>query len=305
MPLIVYRDHKFRADKLKLVDIVNDIIVEYISQGFKLTLRQIYYQLVARDYIPNTEQSYKNIGNLVNDGRLAGLIDWSAIEDRTRFVRQNPHWDNPQNIIKSAAEQFRLDRWKGQEYYVEVWIEKDALVGVLENICIELDVPLFSCRGYVSQSEMWEAAQRFINMNEEGRQCVLVHLGDHDPSGIDMTRDIRDRLTLFNTFVYVDRVALNYGQIAEYDPPPNPAKVTDSRYSNYVKKYGELSWELDALQPNILLEITKEAIERRLSKIDFRKIVESEQKERNNLRKIAKNYKKALQAINKGGENEG
>ena len=193
MPKIQYKEINFRGKSLELINLVNQVINEYKNQGYELTLRQTYYQLVARGYIPNNERSYKNIGNLINDGRLAGLIDWYSIVDRTRNLRGNSHWDKPEDVIASARYSYLLNKWDGQPNYVEVWVEKDALVDIVGQACIPLDTPYFSCRGYTSQSEMWSAAQRFIDQSYRDN-CYIIHLGDHDPSGIDMTRDIQERL---------------------------------------------------------------------------------------------------------------
>ncbi len=160
MPFTRYVSKRFRSGSLDRIRQVNTIINEYVAQGYKLTLRQAYYQLVSRALIPNTQRSYKQLGDVVNDGRLAGLIDWDAIEDRTREMRRNSFWDSPSDIVRSCAQQFRVDTWSDQNHYCECWIEKEALAGVIERVCRELDVPYFSCRGYVSQSEMWAAAQR-------------------------------------------------------------------------------------------------------------------------------------------------
>lgn len=259
MPKICYKEIKFLSKSLELIDLVNQVIQEYSAQGYELTLRQAYYQLVARGYIPNNEKSYKNIGNLINDGRLAGLIDWSAITDRTRNLRSNGHWDNPADVIKSAKYSYLLNKWEGQPNYVEVWVEKDALVDVIGQACRPLDVPFFSCRGYTSQSEMWSAARRFIQQDDR-EQRIIIHLGDHDPSGIDMTRDIQERLDLFGADVYVKRVALTMEQIATYNPPPNPAKLSDSRCNKYIEKYGDKSWELDALEPKVITDLIKNEV---------------------------------------------
>ncbi len=262
MPKIQYRDLNLSAGKLATIEKANAIIAEYREQGYDLTLRQLYYQFVARDLIANKQTEYKRLGAVVNDGRLAGLIDWYAIVDRTRNVRALPHWESPAHIVQSVAEQFRIDRWEDQPHRVEVWIEKDALVGVIEGVCDELDVPYFSCRGYTSQSEMWSAAQR-LRGYQAGRQTpVILHFGDHDPSGIDMTRDIADRLGLFTGgAVEVNRLALNMDQVEEHSPPPNPAKTTDSRFNTYVVAYGDDSWELDALEPAVLSELIRSEIE--------------------------------------------
>lgn len=258
MPKICYVEKNFRSESLALIDKINAVIEEYERQGYSLTLRQCYYQLVARAIIPNNERSYKNTGNLINDARLAGLIDWNAIEDRTRNLQRLAHWDSPKEIIESASYQYKKDVWENQQYYVEVWVEKEALANVVGRVANELDVPYFCCRGYVSQSEMWSAAQRFRDRQRRGKTVIVIHLGDHDPSGIDMSRDIEERLMLFGVdpdmFLF-RRIALNMEQIDLYNPPPNPAKLTDSRCGSYISRFGDESWELDALEPKVIHDL--------------------------------------------------
>lgn len=266
MPKIKYRDIAFQPATLKLVDRCNAIIAEYTRQGFILTLRQLYYQLVSRDVIPNRQSEYKRLGSIVNDARLAGLIDWTAIEDRTRDLRKLPEWDSPASIVEACAAQYRVDLWEGQKFRPEVWIEKDALVGVIEGVSNEFGVPHFSCRGYTSQSEMWEAGQRLKRYLRDGQTPVIFHLGDHDPSGRDMTRDITERLALFMGGVEVNRLALNMEQVEQYDPPPNPAKTTDSRYAAYIAEFGGESWELDALEPAVIAGLIRAAIEKLINR---------------------------------------
>ena len=280
MPCIQYQKTNIQRRGLLLIYKINDIITEYEKSGYSLTLRQIYYQLVSRDLIENTEKSYKNIGNLVNNGRLAGLIDWNALEDRTRKHRALPHWETPSEIVQGAARQYRRDLWEGQDRYCEIWVEKDALIGIVEQAADRLDCPCFSCRGYTSQSAMWAAAMRFRRKTDEGRECVIIHLGDHDPSGIDMTRDIKDRLTLFGASVDVQRIALNLPQIKKYKPPPNPAKETDTRAAGYITKYGSHSWELDSLKPEILDALITDAIKSNLDQNLYTQAMEKQEQER-------------------------
>ncbi|GAI44296.1 unnamed protein product, partial [marine sediment metagenome] len=228
MPKITYEEKKFNPRTLETIHQAEDIIQQYQAQGFSLTLRQLYYQFVARALIPNTERDYKRLGNIISDARRAGMIDWDSIEDRTRFIRTISSWDDPRDILDSAKDSYHKDLWKTQDKRFEVWIEKDALIGVIEPICKELDLPHFSCRGYVSDSEMWQAAMRLLRHVRNGQDVIVLHLGDHDPSGIDMTRDITDRLNLFSFFkggIEVQRIALTMEQIEEQSPPPNPAKV--------------------------------------------------------------------------------
>lgn len=262
MPKIKYVERSFSAGSRALIDKSNEIIADYTAQGFVLTLRQLYYQMVSRDIIPNRQTEYKRLGSIINDARLAGLIDWTAIEDRTRDLRTLSHWNSPSEIVEACAEQYHVDLWQGQEFRPEVWIEKDALVGVIEGVCKELDIPHFSCRGYTSQSEMWVAGQRLRRYVRGKQTPVIFHFGDHDPSGKDMTRDIEDRLALFMGGVEVKRLALNMEQIEEYEPPPNPAKTTDSRASAYIAEFGGESWELDALEPSVIAGLIRTQVER-------------------------------------------
>lgn len=268
MPKIAYQTQKISQDRLEVIAQCNLIIAEYQADDLLLTLRQLFYQLVSRDLIPNTVQSYKRVGDIVNDARMCGLMDWNAIEDRTRNLDSQPHWDSPASILDVCANQFRVDRWEDQPNYVEVWVEKEALAGVFARACEPLDVPLFCCRGYTSQSEMWGAAQRFIQKILQNKAVHILHFGDHDPSGIDMTRDIIDRITMFVShhvgdlaaLFHVHRLALNMDQVERYGPPENPAKITDSRFASYEAVYGDKSWELDALNPRILNALVRKEV---------------------------------------------
>ena len=296
MPKIQYKEIAFKQKSLDLIELVNSVIDEYRAQGYELTLRQAYYQLVARGYIENNERSYKNIGSLINDGRLAGLIDWNSITDRTRNLRNRAHWDQPQDVIYSAKYSYLLDKWEGQPNYVEVWVEKDALIDIVGQACRPLDTPHFSCRGYTSQSEMWSAAQRFIRQkNREAR--YIIHLGDHDPSGIDMTRDIQERLEMFGADVYVKRVALTMNQVTTYNPPPNPAKITDSRCGKYIDQYGEESWELDALEPQMLVNLIRNEVTALRDDALYQAICEREAQEKGELQLLVDNYDMAIDHI--------
>lgn len=243
----------WRKNVLEVVNHANVIIAEYQAEGFTLTLRQLYYQFVARDLLANKQTEYKRLGSIVNDARLAGLIDWDAIEDRTRNVRTIPHWNDPAEIVNSASRSYKEDIWRTQRYRPEVWIEKDALIGVVEPACERYRVPYFACRGYTSQSEQYRAGKRFQDVYDSGQTPIVFHLGDHDPSGIDMTRDNATRLEMFaGVEVEVRRLALNMNQVRHYGPPPNPAKESDNRFRQYKKLYGSKSWELDALDPKVI-----------------------------------------------------
>lgn len=258
---IVYQKKKFRPESLILLFQSDDIIKEYAAQGFDLTLRQLYYQLVSRDIIPNNIKSYNKLKQLISNGRLAGYIDWDAIVDRTRLFKKPTVWGSPGEIIEACADQYAVDQWEDQPVVVEVWIEKDALTGVFEGICDRYQVPLFACRGYVSQSAQWRAARRIAHRD---KGTVILHFGDHDPSGTHMTEDIGDRLRMLDAGddnFQVIRCALNMDQIDQYNPPPNPAKESDSRWPSYVATYQtESSWELDAISPRNLERLVEDRL---------------------------------------------
>lgn len=263
---IQYEEWRPRAAALATVEQAEAICADYARQGYDLTLRQLYYQFVARGLIANNQQSYNNLGSVINRARLAGLLDWNYIVDRTRSLRGTSHWDTPGDIIDASARSFRLDKWENQPTRVEVWVEKEALAGVVEQVGRQHDIDYFSCRGYVSQSELWAAGQRFQRYLINDQNVTVLHLGDHDPSGIDMTRDMRDRLTQFigwraDEGLEIRRIALNMDQVREYNPPPNPAKLTDSRATDYIEQHGDQSWELDALDPATLSALITSHVE--------------------------------------------
>lgn len=259
MPFIEYIPKKFQARSEKHIQIANDILKEYAGMGLDLTLRQLYYQFVSRDVIPNNFKEYKKLQSLINDARLAGRIDWDCIEDRTRNLESFPSDESPEDALEKCARYYSENKWEDQPYHVEVWVEKDALLGVIEKACAKYQTPFFSCRGYTSQSEVWNSAMRLEAFH---KPAIILHLGDHDPSGVDMSRDIADRMQLFEADnVTVKRIALTMEQIKERKPPPNPAKITDSRAKEYIKKFGNKSWELDALDPTYLIKLIQESTE--------------------------------------------
>ena len=257
-----FTSKNFHAKSRALIDRANGIIDGYQASGYDLSVRQLYYQLVSGNVIPNSAKSYTNLVNLIGDARLAGLIDWDAIVDRSRATEANSHWSSPKDIIATCAQQFRYDLWGNQPCYVEVVVEKQALEGVLVPVCGFLDIPFTASKGYCSLSTLYEMAQRYLAATD--KDLYLLHLADHDSSGVDMTRDLESRLdTLLGPFgvcVNVQRLALNLDQVEAYGLPPNPAKVTDTRARGYIRQYGHDSWELDALPPEVIADLVREAV---------------------------------------------
>lgn len=291
---IKYQNLVFRTKVAALIAKASVIVEEYEAQGYQLTLRQLYYQLVARGEIPNNSKEYDKLGQHVSNARRAGLISWTSIVDRTRFLRAPTFWQSPGEIVSNCAAGYRRNLWEGQSERVEVWFEKDALLGIFERAAEGFRLPIFSCRGYVSDSEVWSAAQRL----QRFKSVTVLHFGDHDPSGIDMTRDIEDRLALFGAHhVKVKRVALNMDQIEKYSPPPNPAKESDSRFEDYKSKYGDESWELDSLEPKILESLVQLNVSRYIDSKQMDKVLRREKKEKLQLKEISDKYASVVKAL--------
>lgn len=296
-------DRRFTGSSLRLIEQAVSIIAEMEAEGYSLTLRQLYYQFVTKNWLKNTFQNYKRLGSIINDARLAGMIDWDSITDITRYLRRIPDWSSPTNFMLEQGKNYAEDLWCDQDEYVEVWIEKDALVGVIERPCNRWRVPFLSCRGYVSQSELYEASKRLMReaeaREEDYRPVTVIHLSDHDPSGLDMTEDLRKRLDMFcgEGMVNVERVALTYEQIVQYGPPPNPVKETDSRNVGYKAQYGDESWELDSLRPSVIAGLVEDAIRERLDEDKFREQLATESANRERLLTVGRRFKTAYHRL--------
>jgi hypothetical protein len=294
-----------RAGSLRIAEQAAQIAEEYARAGYDLTLRQLYYQFVGRGLTAdwatghNTERSYKRLGAIVDNARMCGLIDWYHITDRTRGLAGNSHWDSPGDMVNSAASGYRIDHWEDQTDRVEIWVEKEALAGIVGQVARDRDVNYLACRGYLSSSAMWRSARRLGRLAYEGNDVTILHLGDHDPSGIDMSRDNEARLRTMISHDYgyraadaleFRRIALNRDQVDAYSPPPNPAKLTDSRAEGYVDEHGYESWELDALPPDVLVDLMNEHIDGIVDLAAWNARRDQQEEERRALRLAADNW---------------
>jgi hypothetical protein len=268
MSKITYEPQRFTADALTTLGRCEAILDEQAAQGYRLTLRQLYYRLIAGDHFPDSRlqevapgqftknhlRNYKWLGDMLSKARVGGKIDWRHIEDRTRGAEGGDGgWGSPAEAIRSIPNWYGITHWDGQPEYLEVWVEKDALSDVVARPAGRWDVAHMACKGSPSTSVMHDAAIRLRWKEREGRKCTILYLGDHDPTGIDIPRDVQDRLRLFRCDAEVKRIALNMDQIEALDPPPSPAKETDSRTGGYIEQFGTTdTWELDALEPAAL-----------------------------------------------------
>lgn len=278
----------------------NRIIEEYLNAGYTLTLRQIHYQFVARDLYENTQANYKRLGNILDAGRKAGLVDWDAIEDPTRILRRVNVWNDPETAVEGLRDQFKLDPWDEQPTLrrIEVWVEKDAAVSIVKPTCNALRLAYFSCRGYSSSSGLYEAGKRLAWYKDKGYETTVLYLGDHDPSGVYMTETADERTSMYARHdIDFRRVALTLPQIGEFNPPPNFAKEKDSRTKRYVKEFGtEKCWELDALSPSAVDKIIRAEVEPLIDQKAWDKTMADEKDHLDTLSEIISDWKRTKAA---------
>jgi len=283
-----FRNDSITPKRSAQIALINEILEEYDNQGYVLTLRQLYYQLVARGIIANEVREYTKVMKTLTIGRMNGLIDWEMIEDRSR----RPHMDYSvtgiPDALRDTVDQYKLNRQKGQPCNIEIWTEKDAVSNILKRVSRYYHLRLSVNRGYTSCSAMYSAFKRIYGqLVSEDRSTKILYVGDHDPSGLDMIRDIQDRLFEFGIHdCDVIPIALTMAQIEEYNPPPNPAKINDPRAGQYISEYGNESWELDALEPEVLRTITEEAVKDFLDQDLFDDMIHQEEKDKMRLEEI-------------------
>jgi len=251
----------------KLVQAAIEIIKQY---SIRLTVRQIYYRLVAANLIKNSRSAYNALDKALTVARLKGAISFNAIEDRSRQFQAGDveEYQTPEefmewrlNALKNSEAQYEMPYWLNQPRYVEVWLEKDALSGLFKRVCDQLHVRLAPCRGYASVSFIYEATKK---LREVGKPIFILYFGDFDMRGVDIQRYLEERFEGFGLDVNVERVALARQQVEQYQLPPQPAKKTDTMARGWMDAQGDVAWELDALEPNILMRLLEDAIKKHL-----------------------------------------
>lgn len=263
MTFRAYRQDNLRPSTLATIERINEVLADAERDSVRMSLRQIYYKFVKNDWVPNSDREYKKLGDALDAGRMNGLISWTAIVDMNRSLYGTNTQDAPEQLLEGLEDKFHLDLWADQQWRPEVWVEKLGMLNVIGGICSDLRVDYYACKGYDSQTMSWQAGRRMAGYIAKGQRPIIFHMGDHDPSGLDMTRDNRDRLELFaGVPITVVRLALNMDQIEELRPPPNPAKMSDSRAEAYIAEHGDSSWEIDALEPTYIRNLIKSNVDR-------------------------------------------
>ncbi len=259
-----------RPRTLALIDVARQILAEH----HPMTVRQVYYQLVARQLITNKRSQYQAVSKALVAARQEGLISWDWIEDRLRRPRGVAMWSDLNDFASGAASSFRLDVWEEQPLYLECWLEKDALSGIFEDVLRTYGVTLNVGRGYDGWDSIHNASKRLSAGD------TVLYFGDFDPSGEDMARSLRDRMAFFDCRPEIIKCALTPEDIERYALPPDFAKTTDSRCAAFVAKHGDVSVELDALPGDVLKDRLVHEVEKRMDLVALARVRAFERSER-------------------------
>lgn len=269
---------------------VRDAIIDVVAEQYPMTVRQVFYQLVSRGVIEKTENEYKTtVCRLLGELRRDGSIPYHWIADNTRWQRKPDTYSGLGQMLRYSQQFYRRSVWDDQDCYVEVWLEKEALAGVLVDVTAEWDVPLMVTRGYPSISYVHEAA---LAIRAQGKPAYLYYFGDRDPSGVDIDRFVEEQIREIAPEVelYFERIAVNPYQIELYNLPTRPTKKTDSR----AKKFKGESVEVDAIPPDTLRDLCRQCIVAHIDYDAYKRMQAVEEAERDTLATIIANMEGEL-----------
>ncbi len=267
------------------IQAIRDAMRTVLQAERPMTVRQVYYRMVSAQVIDKTEAQYDTVCRLLTAMRRDREIPYGWLADATRWQRKPRTFSSLPEMLENSQRFYRRAIWDSQKVYVEVWLEKDALSGVLFDVTAEWDVPLMVTRGYPSLSFLHSAAAEIANQD---KPCHLYYFGDHDPSGIDIPRRVLKELQGFapDAEIHFERVAVTRHQIEDYNLTTRPTKKSDSRSKSFV---GE-SVEVDAIPPNNLRDLVRKCITQHIDHGEHIRLQRVEKAERETLQAIARDY---------------
>lgn len=262
---------------------LKQIMYEMIKHWKPMTVRQVFYQMSVRGHVSKLESGYKAVQRMLTQMRKSDELPYHWIADNTRWMRKPQTYGGLSEMLEAQTRLYRRSLWDMQDAYVEIWLEKEALAGVLVQVTEKWDVPLMVTRGYPSLSFVFSAAQ---NIADQTKPAHLYYFGDHDPSGVDIDRKLEEQLREMAPFskIHFRRVAVTEQQILEMQLPTRPTKKTDSRAKNFE---GD-SVEVDAIAPDVLRDICRQCIEQHVDKEQLTRAKLTERAERETLQGILK-----------------
>ncbi len=279
----IKRHSRHRATKAEVEERRN-LLLAIIYDGKPMTVRQVFYQATVRGLVEKAESGYAKVQTDLTVMRRAGDLPYDWLADNTRWQRRPRTFSSVEEALKETAKFYRKSLWDDADAYVEIWLEKDALSGVIYPITSMYDVPLMVARGYASLSFLYSAAEY---INELDVPAYIYHLGDFDPSGVNAGEKIEETLRELapDAEIYFERIAVTPEQIERWDLPTRPTKASDTR----AKGFGNISVELDAIEPNRLRQIVRRAIEQHLPRHQFEVLKAAEESEREIISRLVGN----------------
>ncbi len=262
---------------------------QVLQANHPMTVRQVYYQLVAAQIIENKRTQYQAVSDMLVQARLDGTIPWDWMEDRLRRPREVDQWPDISDFSQTAAYWYRRSVWPTQPRYVEVWVEKDALSGIFEDITRPYGVTLCVGRGYDGWDSIHNAAERYDEQTTDGRDTTVLYFGDFDPSGEDMVRSLEERLNRLEVYPTIIKCALTADDIKRYNLPPAFTKSTDTRQAGFVALHGDVAVELDALPVNVLRQRIKDEVQARMDLNALRQCLAAEKADKANILGLLQN----------------
>ena len=224
-----------------------------------MTVRGAFYALSTRGIVPKDEGGYRSVQAQILRMRRDGILDWKFIADSTRWQRKPPTWDSHEDALEVTARTYRRNLWRSQKVRIEVWLEKDALAGIVMEATSPWDVALMVSRGSSSATFLHGSAEMATEAWEwDHIETHVFTLYDFDAGGQRAARTVERGLRQYapHTPIIVTHLAVNVEQIAEWSLPTRPAKKSDPE----AHKFGSLAVELDAIPPNVLIGLVENAI---------------------------------------------
>jgi hypothetical protein len=253
---------RFNVQTRGLLQFCVELTDRYVREGLVCSVRHAFYKAAVAGVIQKSDADYQKVSTVMTNGRWAGLIDWDVVVDESREPSTWASWESAEACATEALDQFRLDRWQGQACYVEIWVEKVAVKANLEDIAAEHHVTLQPGRGNCSTSGVYRAARRFNRHHSAGRRPIILYLGDHDPLGLHFPGEVTERIGRFGLHPEVRRLAVNFDQVETFGILSHPVKAKGKTaekriFAEYLAKYGNEAWELDAFEPRDLQDLVR------------------------------------------------
>jgi hypothetical protein len=248
-----YRPQKRTREK---IDQINAILEEYAMQGFQMTIRQLYYQMVSRELIPFSNSEYDKLLDLIGNARNGGMIDWSHIVDRSRDSYRVPLFESVDDALQQAAQRYHVDIWEGMPLKPVIWFEKAGLSQIIGTVANSYNIEYMATRG--------ENSLTWLHNSSQDRDTVILYLGDHDGHGVQISDGMAEKVRLYSgSRVQFHRIGISLQQGEEISAPKIPLKDVRNLSFDYKKRFTcNYGYEIDAFSPEQLANLLHDEVQK-------------------------------------------